>query len=335
METDKDMDSMYTDELKKKVSHVFQQGLIKLGKMKLWKEGAYKKRDNEINKLYDTMETTYQQLHAFTTMYPGIIIQSDNKEEVYESISAALSDIQGPSGRGFVDGTEGMSQGSSLSGAATTVHLQRLYDALYQLRHPDAPVPHDENYPGRNNAPLVYLAYVLLHGTDQDVCSNALITRLGETITKQEVIREMETGSCTTPPAGPPPPFPPAPPARDFPPLEAVSEAQLEEIMRSRGYTREDPSDFAPEPQDPAPRTKTRSRGGGKKPPKKGKVTKGKCKYSYKCNPHKKKQLCTYIYKCPSKKSKSGSKHGKCKYTYKCKGQKKKMLCKYTYKCSK
>ena len=75
--------------------------------------------------------------------------------------------------------------------------------------------------------------------------------------------------------------------------------------------------------------------GGGRKRSKKSKITKGKCKYSYKCKPHKKKQLCTYTYKCPSKKSKSGSKHGKCKYTYKCKVHKKRKLCKYTYKCGK
>ena len=73
---------------------------------------------------------------------------------------------------------------------------------------------------------------------------------------------------------------------------------------------------------------------GGRKRSKKSKITKGKCKYTYKCKPHKKKQLCTYTYKCPSKKSK-GSKRGKCKYTYKCKLHKKKQLCKYTYKCSK
>ena len=44
--------------------------------------------------------------------------------------------------------------------------------------------------------------------------------------------------------------------------------------------------------------------GGGRKRSKTSKITKGKCKYSYKCKPHKKKQLCTYTYKCPSKKTK-------------------------------
>ena len=342
----------YAADLRKILSSAFQQALIRMGKMKLLIQRAYNKRDDELENLYRTMDATYQQLHAFSTMYPGIIIQSDNKEELYDSISAALSDTQGPSGQGFVDGNEGMSQGSRFSGAATTAHLQRLYIALYQLRHPDAPVPHDIINPGRNNAPLVYLAYVLLHGTDEDVCHNALITRLGETITKETVIEEMTTCSATAPPAGPPAPFPPAAPSSNAAPR--LRELSSHEVARSRdlpNYRDESPGIFAPEPAASAASTASRrapsrsptrsassmdtSRGGGRKRSKKSKITKGKCKYSYKCKPQKKKQLCTYTYKCPSKKSKTGSKQGKCKYTYKCKAHKKRKLCKYTYKCGK
>ena len=349
----------YAADLRKILSSAFQAGVIRMGKMKLLIQRAYNKRDDELENLERTMDATYQQLHAFSTMYPGIIIQSDNKEELYDSISAALLNTQGPSGQGFVDGTEGMSQGSRFSGAATTAHLQRLYIALYQLRHPDAPVPHDIINPGRNNAPLVYLAYVLLHGTDEDVCHNALITRLGETITKETAIEEMTTCSATDPPAGPPAQFPPAVPSSFYPPapqLRALTSQQVAERTKrpGPGFFDVNPGIFAPEssasttqavPTGPgraraaptAPRTRgmDTSRGGGRKRSKKGKITKGKCKYSYKCKPQKKKQLCTYTYKCPSKKSKTGSKQGKCKYTYKCKAHKKRKLCKYTYKCGK
>lgn len=194
-----------------------------------------------------------------------------------------------------------------ISGSYMTEQLYKLYVALFKIRHPDKEPPFEspngpgaqDNPPEIDYAPLVYLAHLLYsYPNTEAVCNPLLVCYYkDELITPAQAKLEMEEPTCTAD-------------AAEVGNSSREREAATAMLKFRGGRTR-----------------------GGKRS-KTSKITKGKCKYTYKCKPHKKKQLCTYTYKCPSKKTK-GSKQGKCKYTYKCKPHKKKQLCKYTYKCSK
>ena len=226
-----------------------------------------------------------------------------------------------------------------ITGSHMTEQLYKLYVALFKIRHPDKEPPFEspngpgakDNPPEIDYAPLVYLAHLLYsYPNTEAVCNPLLVCYYkDELITPEQAKVEMEEPTCTVAAAkiGK---VTPAKVGKNG--KRTVLDANIEEneaVQAAEAMLR-----IRDSQQPPRKRSRGTGQRGGRKRSKTSKITKGKCKYTYKCKPHKKKQLCTYTYKCPSKKSK-GSKRGKCKYTYKCKLHKKKQLCKYTYKCSK
>ena len=294
-------------------------------------------RENELKQAQHNLQKALN--NAYTYVNDFVISRGDFDVENYDHWLKHLKDCTGPPNDDQLNtDRESYVRNSILSGSRITVRLGLLYDKIFQYTghknpHTDPILNCKDNTSTDDSyAHIIYLAYLVYKYPNEDICGDAYLLR-PETLTRDIVEDEIDKpSSCGTQPYDGRPTHPISEGTTPITPQQIADKRRRDRDIFEKGNNPYSPGppEFAPEPSKKSKATKR----GGKKRSKKSKITKGKCKYTYKCKPHKKKQLCTYTYKCPSKKSK-GSKRGKCKYTYKCKLHKKKQLCKYTYKCSK